>query len=222
MISALHRISELESIVSGFATTDTSRWGRAKIIETMNSGRAVAISNSLQGATRLHPSWQQKIVIPYLSYEKESNCYSTFDFPYSVIKATKTHDGCTFVGNKDFNVAYDRINSRGELLNMQKHPILNRAITHRIAALFEEGKWYIYTEKNIAIRSLGVIAIFNHPTELPHYNLEKDEYPVDDTTWDFIRGYLKEKLLNQVEATPIQTPTTNKDLSEFRVPTRRR
>lgn len=219
--TTLHRVSELESSVAGFIATNSSRWNREKSIELMNEIRSVGIMNVMQNGGRIHPDWLQKITIPYSALEQTDSCFSTFPFPYSVIRLKKITDGIVFVGNENFTVAYDRVNTRGELLNMSKHPILARAYTQRVAALFEDGNFETYSNKG-SIRKLGVNAIFSQPTSLPYFNLEHDPYPLDENTWEFCLGYAKEKYLNQEEATKIQTPATNKDTSQFSIPSRRR
>ncbi len=220
MATTLHYISILEGIVSGLPATTPSRWNRKKLTEILNEGRAIGLSKTIQNGSRLNPIWQQKITIPFSALNQEDECFSTFPFPYSVIKATKAIDGCIFVGNEDFTVAYNRINTRGQLLNYSKHPILGRAFTQGTAALLEDGQWFVYSNK--AIRTLGVIAIFNDPVSLPYFNIEKDDYPLDETTFDFVRGYLKEQVLNQIESTPIATESTNRDISQYQVSSKRR
>jgi hypothetical protein len=220
-LTTLHRISELESTVSGFVTTDSSRWSQPKLIALLDEIRAVAITNVLMTGGRVHPDWLQSITIPFSSHEQNDVCYSTFPFPYSVIRAKKLNDGFYFVGNDSFTAAYDRVNTRGELLNSAKHPILARSFTQRVAALFEENQFTTYSQKG-NIRTLGVSAIFSSPTSLPYFNLEKDAYPLDSNTFEFALGYARDKYMNQEEATKIQTPSVNKDTSQFSIPNRRR
>lgn len=212
-ITTLERISELESIVSAFITASESRWSREKSIALLNEGRAAAISNTAQGGTRLHPSWTQPLVLPYDATIQDSDCYSTFAPMPSVIKFKKMQDGVTFVGNADFSVEYGRFNSIGELNNAKKHRILRRKITNGVGALMEDNKWKVYTDLKFGkIKSLGCRAIFNDPTSLPYFNITDDEYPLDDTTFEFALGYLKDKYLNSVAQTPALTDKTFKNL----------
>ncbi len=221
-ISTLERISELESIVSAFITASESRWSREKSIALLNEGRAAAISNTSQGGTRLHRSWQQDLVLPYEDSMQDSDCYSTFGPMPSVIKLKKAQDGVVFVGNEDFTVEYGRKNTIGELRNAMKHRILRRKITNGVGALLKEGQWQVYTDLKFGkIKSLGVTAIFNDPTSLPHFNIVEDEYPIDDTTFEFCLGYLRDKYLNPIASTPATTDKTFKNLP-FNIKSRHR
>lgn len=222
MITTLHRISEMESVVSAFITASGSRWSREKAIEMLNEGRAASISSTSQGGTRIHPSWTQKLTIEYDETLQDNTCYSTFGPMPSVIKLKKLQDGTIFVGNQDFTVQYGRFNTIGELLNAQKHRILSRKMKNGVGALLEENQWKCYTDLKFGkIRSLGVMAIFNDPTSLPYFNIVTDEYPIDDTTFEFCLGYLKEKYLTQVESTPATTEKTFKNLP-FQIPRKHR
>lgn len=211
-ITTLQRISELESSVSGSITSDFSKWSRKKMINTLDEGRAAAIVDSVMRGTRIHPTWLQTLTLQYDPLIQESDCYTIFPCP-SVIKLKKLTDGFVFVGNEAGTVAYGRINTRGEMLNMMNHPVLSRKITNGVGALYEDGKWYIYSDKTEGlIKSLSVRAIFNSPTELPYFNLTEDEYPIDQTTFEFALEYLKERLLYGEAMTPVTTTKTSKDL----------
>jgi hypothetical protein len=222
-ITTLHRISELESLVAGFETTSISRWGKEKLIQTLNESRSIAIANTWMGGTKIHPSWQQKITIPFNERNAEGLCYNTFPFPYEVIKGKKLADGCVFVGNHLFTVQYDRVNTTSELLDYQNHPVLNRVYTQRVAAVLEENMWKLYSKK-FDIKSLGVSAIFADPTSLPYFNISVDEYPIDQESFDFVKGYTRDKYLREIESTPNPPETISGGgrMSEFSVPNRRR
>lgn len=224
MVTVIERISELEAAVSA-VTTDFSRWTLARQIQFLDEGRAVAISNSVQNGYRIHPEWQQNLLdssaIEYDDRLQESDCYTVFACPQP-IKMKKITDGFVFVGNSDGTVAYSRVNTRGELLNMTKHPILNLTITHGNAALYEDGLWKIWSGTTQGrIQSLGVIGVFESPTALPFYNIQLDNYPIDNATMEFIIGYLKQGLLNQMAGTPITTESTA-GAPQFNIPSKRR
>lgn len=221
-ITTLKRISELESVVSAYITASESRWSREKSIELLNEGRAAAISNTVQNGTRIHPSWQQELVLPYDEAIQESCNYSTFGPMPSIIKLEKAKDGVIFVGNEDFTVQYSRFNTAGELLNAMKHRILRRKIENGVAALLDGDQWKIYTDLTFGkIKSFGTKAIFNDPTSLPYFNIAEDEYPIDATTFEFCLGYLKDKYLSGIASTPVLTDKTNKNLP-FQIPSRHR
>lgn len=210
MSTTLECISILESIV-GAVTTDFSKWNRRKLISVLNEGRAVGISNTHQGGTRIHPDWLQPFTIEYNELLQTDSCFSIFPCP-SVIKLSKTKDGFIQIGNAEGTVNYKRFNTIGELNNAKDHPILSRALTVYVGALYEDSVWKIYA-KDVKIKSFGGRAIFNDPTEVPHFNILKDKYPIDETTFEFVCGYLKEKYLNQIEQTPVTTTHTDKQFS---------
>lgn len=220
MITTLERISELEKIVEA-TTTQQSKFSRETLIQFLDETRAIGISNTSQGGTRLHPDWTQTFYATYDPLFQDSDCETVFELP-TAIKFKKIVDGYQWFGNTDGSVQYRRINSRGEYNNMLKHPMLLRSITHNVAVLIEDTRAMVYTKVPRArIQQLRVNAIFNSPTQLPSFNITTDNYPIDNTTFDFVKGYLKQTILNQMEQTPILSQKTNKELA-FSVPQRRR
>lgn len=220
MSTTLELISELETEVLS-ATTQQSKFSREKLIAFLNEGRALGISNSAQGGTRLHPQWTQKYVAIYSSTLQESDCYTLFNIP-SAIKFKKLVDGYLYFGDSDFTTQYTRVNSQGEFTNALNHPLLSRSIKSGTTVLVQGTQAKVYHEKSMGrIHSLGVMGIYSDPTSLYDFNLMSDEYPIDATTMEWVRGWLKQTILNQIAQTPILSEKTNKELT-YQVPNRRR
>lgn len=206
-MTTLERISQLESVESGFVTSSDSRWNRRKLIQFMNDARAKIISD-LKGA-RIHPEWTQEFIPDYDELLQDSKCYTRFIVP-SVIRITDKMDGFIFIGNTDGYTSYKRVVTRGELNNMRRHPILSRAITNGVAALYENGEMFLYS--NSQVKSLRIEGIFNDPTSLPDFNINKDRYPIDDATFEIVKVYMKQAYMNQIASEPITSTRTSKNL----------
>lgn len=221
VITTLQRISELEKVVEA-VMTQQSKFSRETLIQFLDETRAIAISNTAMGGTRLHPDWTQTHYCTYDAQFQDSDCETIFELP-SAIKFKKIVDGYQWFGNNDGSVQYHRINSRGEYNNMLNHPMLVRKITNGVAVLVEDGRAIVYTKiPRSRIQQLRVNGIYNSPTQLSSFNIDTDNYPIDNTTFDWIKGYLKQTILNQMEQTPVLGEKTNRELSQFAVPGRRR
>lgn len=218
MKTTLDYISELQAEVEA-VQTQGSKLSREKLISYLNEGRALAISNSGQGGTRINPVWLQTYYCVYDSLLQDDDCNVIFDLP-SAIKFKKYADGYVGFFNNDGSVQYRRFNTLGEVNNAMNHPILARSLTKYIAVLVENEQAKIYTKVPRArLQQLRVSGLFNNPTELPDFNITTDQYPIDETTFEWVRGWLKQTILNQIEQTPV---TGEKTSANYAVPQRRR
>ena len=164
-------------IVSAAIVTDADRYDSAFIDAIIHQYRAEAIWIIYQKEKRINSLWTQQFIAEYSADLQEGGCIR-FACPPLVALDNKT-DGAIYVGSIDGDIAYRKVTSRAELANNDLHRF-SRSNSRNPKALYSDGVWEIHGDP--LIQDLRVDGIFMNPTEIKTYNIDIDQYPLDDKT----------------------------------------
>ncbi len=174
-------IDILERELEGAITTSENKYDFDHMLSLLDLGRAVWLVDSYAKDKRLAPTCYQKYY-PQLSIplQPTDNCFKKFQMP-DIIRLDEHSDGIRYVGSDDYNSPdtnnFSRIVSRAWLSTYKKHPVMN---PNRFFSFLYDADAQIlelYGKANLTEAPL-VEALFKHPTQLPTFNIDTDDYPL--------------------------------------------
>ncbi len=165
-------------IVSAALKTDEDRYEPDYIDAIVHQYRAEAIWQIWQKERRVNANWTQQFISEYSSDLQEDDCFVRFACP-PLIALGKKADGAVYVGSADGHVTYRKVTSRAELANNDLHRF-TKTNNRTIKVLWSDGYWEAHGDP--LIKELRTDGIFANPTDIPTYNIEHDQYPIDDNT----------------------------------------
>ncbi len=127
--------------------------------------------------------WSSDAVqVYYPDYEikyQNSKTTTRFRIPTGFIQGSAVGDGLVYFGSNGDCVLemqnFDRIKSRSELADFINN---SRTNDFEIPAILIEGlNVTVYSKDNI-VKNLYVVGVFDNPTKIPTYNLNRSEYPI--------------------------------------------
>lgn len=171
--------------VAAALSTDESRWSDEYIVSLINSARAEICKDYYFGDKnrkknrRINPLAVQKCYVSKDDDLQDNDCLVKFPCP-AFIGLGRYSDGVRFIGKADGTCAFDRARSRGQLANFNKHSVMSVTNEIGVVAMYDgtEKVWEIYNDS--MIKEILVEGIFNDPREVPMYNQDMDEYPLNE------------------------------------------
>ncbi len=192
--------------VAAALETDENRYEADYIDGIADQYRALVIKEIWRVDKRINSIWTQQFFAEYSADLQDNENFVRFACP-PTISIDKKRDGFFFVGSIDGIEAYRKVESRATLSNANNHRItkLNNRV---IKALWSDGYWEIYGAP--LIKDLRVDGIFSKPTDVPTFNPEFDDYPVDDNTLVVMKRMIREEM-GVMAATPLDTISDSSD-----------
>jgi len=164
----------------GGVFSDESRFDRGTMIGILDAGRGYGLSEIYKSNTRVHENFIQRVYPEYKEALQQDDCITIFEIPRTVPINTRM-DGLLHVGPRDgHGGGFTKIRTRGQLSSRRRHRVHELAMSLRTHYLNDTTRGYleIYKPDNKKIKHILVEGIFQHPTEIPGFNLEEDEYPI--------------------------------------------
>lgn len=209
MATIVERAESLVRLISGGIDTSETKFEQGFLYAKLNEGRAFVLRQDYAKTKRWNPVAIQRYYPEYVKrYQVTGSCYIRFRIP-SVINVEARKDGIIYIGSSTKSETFRRIKSRTELSDFNDHPVMSAQSGLYTAALVTNRDVEIYS-KNI-IKYPMVEAIFNEPHLLPDYNIEKDEYPIDDSLMAQIETYLLQQSFGLMASTPADTLSSGSD-----------
>lgn len=159
--------------VQGGVRTIESKFSYEYIYSLIHTYRANVIRQQYSKAKRIHPLWTQQYLPEFSKDLQDDICMVKFQVPPSIIMNEQVN-GYLYIGEVNGSCAYNQLNSRAELSTYNQHRVTKEAV--RI--IYSDGILEVYG--NTEIKQLRIDAVFANPTDVPTYNIELDQYPIDN------------------------------------------
>lgn len=156
--------------------TDSSRFDRDFYEDAVHKGRASVLLDAYSKIKRINPIWTQQFVAKYEPDLQDDNCLVRFKVP-AVLTLNYALDGFLYVGSTQGNCQYRKMANRADLANSNGNRY-TRIREDQVKFIYSDG--FIECYGNTELRDLRVDGIFLNPTEVPTYNKQYDEYPLDE------------------------------------------
>jgi len=199
------------STVSGGLFIDDRHISSEQIEYKADEGRALWCIDYYSKTGTIHPDWIQRFYPEYDSEMQESKCMTTFYCPHILAFMDGT-DGLRYFGAKDgYADNFTRIQSRAQLAAMMNHNIMR--IGRRNYVLYQNGIGEAYTKTKINDPMME--GVFARPTEIPTFNKEKSNYPLDPAGVDYFEKYLTQTVLKMEISTPSDSRSDGVDSNKL-------
>lgn len=183
--------------VSGGLFVDDRNISTEQIEQKVHEGRALWCAQSYAQTKQVHGDWYQRFYPEYDVEMQDGKCKTLFSCPPVIWFADKT-DGLRYVGSADYGDNFTRVWDRATLSNMMKHPVMK--VGRRNYVLYQNGQIECYTITSI--KSPIVEAVFSSPVDVPSFNKNEHNYPLDPQGVDFVEKYLTQTVLKMEISTP--------------------
>jgi len=157
--------------------TDESKWDALYVENLIHRYRGMAIVQVYAQTKNINPLWIQNCPLEYQEDLQESNCMVRFPMPAPMI-LSNTQTGLIYFGNKNGVCAFRSVKTRAELAMYNGHRFTNRG--KYIRGLYIDGG--LEVRNDVMLEFPYVDAIFNVPTEVPTFNRQYDNYPIDEAS----------------------------------------
>jgi len=175
-------IDIVQRTVSGDIVTADNKYDDAYILQLIDGARAVWLVQIYAIDKRIAPICYQKYYPEYsITLQPKDRCFAKFKMP-DIVKLDEHSDGIRYAGSDDYNGGqandFRRIVSRAWLSTFFKHPIMNPS-TRFYSALYDASSGVLELRgKAKFVKTPLVEALFKHPTQIPTFNRELDDYPL--------------------------------------------
>ena len=185
------------STVYGGKYVDDRNIQSEQIEQKVHEGRALWIAQSYGQNKYIHPDWVQRFYPEYVSDMQGEKCRTLFNLPHVVWLSDKT-DGLRYFGSDDYADNFTRIWDRTTLASMMRHQIMRTGRRNYILLQNGVGECYTVTAINAPICE----GVFSFPTDIPTFNKNEHQYPLDPQGIDFVEKYLTQTVLKMEISTP--------------------
>ncbi len=174
------RTDQLIRAVNGGLNTMDSKWDPLYIESLMPSLREKAMvihyfGDRFRAATRrIEYAWIQPTTVQVDTGLDSDLDYITFTMP-KVASIGNMVDGFVYVGQKNSSVSFSKAKNREDIANMKARNMFDGSV---IAYIWEGGKLEVYGNKMLT--EVNVRGVFADPTEVSGYNIEVDDYPINE------------------------------------------
>lgn len=198
------------STVSGGLYVDDRNIYYEQIEKKVHEARALWCAQSYQKNRAVHESWIQRFYLEIDSEAQDNRCITRFAMP-TVIKFFDKSDGLRYFGSDDYAENFTRIQDRASLATMLKHPVMK--VGRRNYVLLQGMDSECYTVAGI--KPPIAEGIFADPTDVPSFNKNEHNYPIDVEGIDFIEKYLVQTVLKMEISTPADTKSDGVDSTKL-------
>lgn len=173
-------IRQVESI-----RTDKTKFETKYLFDLIHQAKATVQSNLYKKYGKINSSWTVQYFPDYEVDLQETNTYKKFSIPTPSVTLGGTHSGIVYVGSVNLCDSFPTVQSRGELSNYLSH----RVTKDKPVVLYSDTFLELY---NCPIKNILIDYVPANPTLLPTYNLDIDNYPLDDEGIDMLMQLIKQ------------------------------
>ena len=172
-------IDSIQRNAEGAVTTAGSRFSPLNLKKMINSYRAAIIEKNYQVNDMINPVCYQRFNLFYSKDLQYSAPEGSLLFQLPSVIQLGEEDGIRYVGSKDCPNGWNRIVNRGQMNNMNKHPITSIQNNPDIVfVLFDGTTGNLEVYNGLNIREGVVEGIFADPLAIPEFNEDTDDYPM--------------------------------------------
>lgn len=181
-------VERLSRLPSGGIITNTGRFDSGYLGSVLNTFRLKTLQVVVNGDRytaknkRINPQYLQKHWPVYESVLQEPSVpYVQFRCP-EIASIDSTMDGLQYCGSISGSCNFRRILNRGQLSTFNQNKFTNIDNGTGLSCLYDGSQQIIeiYGGGKM-LRELLLECVFIDPTQIPTYNIEKDQYPISDS-----------------------------------------
>lgn len=165
--------NRIASLPSGGFITDESKFDYGFIYSLIHTAAATAKSNRYTLEKKIHPSWWFPYYPEFDKLQQIDGCYYRFKLP-QLIHLDPRNIGMEYIGSLQKNNQFRITVGRAKFAAMQKDRVMKmrEGITY---VLIDNGFCEVYG----SVRNFFMNGLWFDVTQLPNYNTDSDNYPVD-------------------------------------------
>jgi len=195
----------ISGAVGGSMSADV-RFDFGYIDSLINSARATLIKELFKEIGVVPPVYYQPYFPDYVEDMQDSANYSTFYMP-DLIPLDGTSDGGGFVGSITCHQQFNQVNNRSEFADMQRDRIMKAG--RRAVVLITKGRMEVHYKNKIKEFRMEIIAA--DPLEVPSFNLNYDEYPIDANSLSRLDDFIMKIHLDRAQNAVSDRIANNRD-----------
>ena len=189
ILTQRQRVEKVQRLVGAAIITDESRYDYPYMVSLYNTGRAIALAMIWKASKRLNPICYQKHYPRFEQDLQTDDCIVRFRVPQIISLQGASYgdstDGDMYVGDVSGRTSYRKIRDRGELSTINGHRFM-KANGRYMGYMHDGAMGLVEIFGNPDLEQLFVNGIFMNPEECNTYNVDKDNYPIDDFAADLV------------------------------------
>lgn len=174
--------------------TDESRLNQAFLLGVLDMCRERYIQETYRTKRVIPSTWIQAYEAKADPLAQEDECWTYFPFP-DIIYVNEWMDGLVYIGQSKGHTQFHRVNGNSGLalesgFDTDTGLMLCKLDTpnHRLG---------VKTGTSQMTRVYAEI-IAKHPTQVPSFNIDKDDYPIDGAGMSWIEAFVRTGMVRQI------------------------
>ena len=203
-------VSLVLSRIAGGIETDERTSAYKKIVAIINVSRGAILPEVSKKSFRSVSSWQQVYEPVFDPDLQETPEFTVFYFP-DLIRLDSIFDGNFFIGSRLCSDQFRALKSRGEYYGMKKHRTQANSLSRYFYYLIQNQRIEIYHPTSTRPEKFRAESIFFDPTQVPSFNVDVDDYPMDQDSIPMMLDFIKKTYTMDVLATTADTISDSRD-----------
>lgn len=202
-------VDDIIIALQGAIRTTETKFSAENIIDNVIQYRAILLRSVYAKTGRIIPQWTQQYVPDFDAALQDENNIVKYAIP-KVIELDEQVLGFLYIGSKDCLNQYRVFRSRAEYASFKKHRVQRESTVPVV--IYSDEIMEIHNTKLKKI-DLRVDSIFERPMDLPTYNSEMSEFPLDEANYGVMKKMVIDAILGKEAATPIKRNQNNTDIT---------
>lgn len=177
--------------VSGGIRTTESVFSPDAIVDAFWECRANQIEAIYKKSARINPTWTQQYLPDFSAELQDEKNIIKFEIP-PVLQLDEFALGFMYIGSTDCLNQYRLFRSRAEYAAFRKHRVQRDSKTPVV--IYSDGILEVHNTLLDTIE-LRIDGVFQRPTDLPRYNYDMSEIPLDSENIAIVRQMIIQTLL---------------------------
>ena len=175
--------------------TDSSKFENDYLFDLIHQAKANIQNTLYKKYGKINSTWTLQYVPDFEIDLQEDNKFIRFSIPTAAVTLGTTNSGIVYVGTMDMCNNFALVQSRGELNNYLSH----RVTKSNPVVLYSDSILEVY---NSSLKEILVDYVPLNPTVLPTYNIDIDNYPLDDEGVAMLMIMIKQTITMDQSKTP--------------------
>ena len=182
--------SAIIAVSGGIRTTETV-FSPEAIIDSLWECRGTQIESVYKKTSRINPVWTNQYIPDFSAELQDEKNIIKFEIP-PVLQLDELALGFMYIGTTDCLNQYRLFRSRAEYASFRKHRVQRESTTPVV--IYSDGILEVHNTKSNKI-DLRIDGVFQRPTDLPTYNYDLSEIPLDAENIAIVRQMIIQTLL---------------------------
>lgn len=196
--------------ISNGYQTDESSLKSDRIYSLIQSGRSVVIPELFKTNKKVHPAWVQIYYPVYDERLQESKEFTVYPAPQNIL-LDSVQNSVRYVGSSKCFEQFRVVYSPGEMANLLQNQVTSPRNGRNVFALYWDSIWKVWNRNHTRIRDIQIDAIYANPFDIPNWNSDLDEYPLDEKGIEMVEEYVYAKYLVPSMQSPPDTISNSQE-----------